>query len=526
MSMTASGLVAALTSMEREPAGCAPCQLRSSQVTTNPDNLSVTSLASRVPEVAAAQAAAAEEAAAENRAFKAAAQIVAEDSAAPIHSTAEWPRWEGPICYEGKVTGDGRMIAKNGLRWENLPLPMRYVGSDVGLHDGAEAVGHILTLTRRPGGVIWATGDLDPASAIGQEALRAVATQLSDGVSVDLDDVAFEIRVAKDVLDEMQAEMDQFLEAVSDEDPEPEDPAPEPEVDEDGRVTVMKIDPDVELMVTTSARIRAATIVSIPAFDEARISLVEAPVEDRAMAASAAAPGSVDVPVIPPGEWFENPGLTAPTPLTVTEEGRVFGHIATWDTCHISYLQGGKCIPPMRSKSGYHWFHQGPELVTTTGTLKGVGKITMAGDHPPLEMSAEWVVRHYDNTGTVAADVRAGEDAIGIWVAGALRPGLTPAQVREFRAAPVSGDWRDHELRAVLSVNVPGFPIPKGLVASGELVSMVAAGMLAPVASRPTAPDDATIELVQNHLKARELRDLVTSTQAARLARRVKQAVG
>jgi hypothetical protein len=46
-----------------------------------------------------------------------------------------------------------------------------------------------------------------------------------------------------------------------------------------------------------------------------------------------------------------------------------------------------------------------------------------------------------------------------------------PAErIRDMRANPPSGDWRDGELVAVLSVPVPGFPIPRAearLVASG-----------------------------------------------------------
>jgi hypothetical protein len=77
-----------------------------------------------------------------------------------------------------------------------------------------------------------------------------------------------------------------------------------------------------------------------------------------------------------------------------------------------------------------------------------------------------------------AADVTAGEDDFGIWVAGALRPGLRPEDIRALMAADVSGDWRRIggalELVAVLAVNVPGFPKIRvkeslGLVASLSL---------------------------------------------------------
>jgi len=77
--------------------------------------------------------------------------------------------------------------------------------------------------------------------------------------------------------------------------------------------------------------------------------------------------------------------------------------------------------------------------------------------------------------------VVAGEDAHGIWVAGALRPDVTPSQIRAFRASSPSGDWRPIngrlELVAVCQVSVPGFPIARAITASGGVPgALVAAG--------------------------------------------------
>src|SRR4029079_5159745 len=94
--------------------------------------------------------------------------------------------------------------------------------------------------------------------------------------------------------------------------------------------------------------------------------------------------------------------------------------------------------------------------------------------HADMSVNPRIAADHYDNTGTVAADVRAGEDQFGIWVVGALRQHLTDEDIRAFRAAPLSGDWRriagKLELVGALGVNTPGFPVPrvKALVASGE----------------------------------------------------------
>jgi hypothetical protein len=75
-----------------------------------------------------------------------------------------------------------------------------------------------------------------------------------------------------------------------------------------------------------------------------------------------------------------------------------------------------------------------------------------------------------------------GEDEVGIWWAGAMRPELTVEQIETFGRHPLSGDWRGDEgdvrerLCAVLSVNTAGFPMVRA-DSSGSL-AMVAAGAL------------------------------------------------
>lgn len=386
-------------------------------------------------------------------------------------------RWAGVIGMEDEMTGDARLIENEALRWEatpDEPIPMRYVRSDVGAHDGAEVAGSILTIERRSGGVIWAEGDFDMLSEAGQAAYVAVRDKRQNGVSMDLDDVSFEIRVAGELFDDIEAMFE-----------EPEEGAePERETDDEGRVIVAKINSDDEVMVTTSARVRAATIVAVPAFASARVEVIAddaEPVEPNANAVTAAA-----APLAPPSAWFADARLTEPTPLTVTKDGRVFGHIATWGSCHISHSAGGKCVTPPNSPSDYAWFHTGA-LETAEGDMLAVGHLTMNTGHAQDDLTPAATLAHYDNTGTVAADVRAYEDQFGIAVVGGMRPHLTGEQVRAFRAAPISGDWRRVgnalELVGALSVNVPGFGVPRphGKVKSDNLVSLVASGIIVPV---------------------------------------------
>jgi hypothetical protein len=183
----------------------------------------------------------------------------------------------------------------------------------------------------------------------------------------------------------------------------------------------------------------------------------------------------IEAPVVPPSSWFANPRLTEPTPLTVDDSGRVYGHLAVWGQCHVGF--GDRCIQPPHSPAAYAHFLTG-EILCDDGFRFPVGQITMNSGHAPQSASASQTAAHYDNTALAAADVTAGEDDFGIWVSGALRTGLDASDIRALMASDVSGDWRriggSLELVAVLAVNVPGFPKIRvkeslGLVASLSL---------------------------------------------------------
>jgi hypothetical protein len=189
----------------------------------------------------------------------------------------------------------------------------------------------------------------------------------------------------------------------------------------------------------------------------------------------------IEAPIVPPASWFSNPNLSGPTPLTVSDEGRVFGHLAVWGQCHIGHTN--RCVEPPASATNYAHFLTG-EILCDDGSRVPVGQITMNGNHAPHSLGAQATSAHYDNTALAAADVITGEDDYGIWVAGSIRPDLHPNQIRGLMASDVSGDWRriggNLELVAVLAVNVPGFPKIRvremdGLVASLSLPAYEAA---------------------------------------------------
>lgn len=181
----------------------------------------------------------------------------------------------------------------------------------------------------------------------------------------------------------------------------------------------------------------------------------------------------------PPMAWFSDPHLDGPTSLTVTPDGRVYGHLAPWNSCHMSVQ--GRCLTPPHSASGYAHFLQG-RVRTAEGHIIATGPVTVSALHADLALGDRAAIEHYEHTGAAVADVVAGEDAYGIWVAGAVRPGITSGQRLQLERSALSGDWRGvagrHELVAALCVNTPGFPIVKARVASGVPTALVASGVV------------------------------------------------
>jgi hypothetical protein len=387
------------------------------------------------------------------------------------------------VIPEGVESGDGRVMEKGALTTRELPLPLLWQIQTGEGHNGSVVVGKIVFMERTDSGIGNAKGYFDKG-AYGQEAERLVRGGFIRGVSADLDQ--FE---ADEEVQEVKESSDTKIES--------------------GKIKIKK------------ARVMAVTLVPKPAFQECSIQLADElggeeeevnipdgvyvegvnPLDASALVACGMIAGAI--PVVPPKEWFNNPKLSGPTPLTVDDSGKVYGHIAAWHVDHIGMSMGTK---PPRSRSGYSYFHTGI-LRTDDGSDVPVGQLTLAGGHAPLEASASEAVRHYDDTASAIADVHAGEDAYGIWVAGSLRPGSTPEQIRALRASAPSGDWRpiknSLELVAVCQVNVPGFPIARARVASGSVMALVAAGaqVLAQLKQDPLSEMQGRIEALEKPQK-------------------------
>lgn len=389
--------------------------------------------------------------------------------------------FEGPFGFEGRATSDGRTMLAGSLTTRPLPLPFMLLTETGERHDGAEICGRIDSFVLE--GDVWYARGRYNADECGWRAAELAVSRSLRGVSLDVAVIDGQI--------------------ITD-------------LDDEG----MPIRTRQEVMV---GEIMGATQCPFPAFAEAEVLVPnppagmvtpdEEPEDPPDQVVFPIGPGSSEEPEVlvaagtdlPDAAWFLDPQLDGPTALQV-EGRRIFGHIACWSTCHTSF--SGECITPPRSRTDYAYFRLG-EIETTDGRV-AVGQLTLDTGHAAEDPNMAWtaVAAHYDDTGTAVADVVAGEDEHGIWIAGALRASLSPDHVATLQAAKPSGDWRyiggGLELVGLLSVNVPGFPVPRMLVAAGRPRVLVAA--LAPHIS----DEPITVEQVESPQVSQALRSFDT----------------
>jgi hypothetical protein len=394
----------------------------------------------------------------------------------------------------GLSTGDGRRFADGGITLADLPLPFEWARSREGGHDGAVSVGVVQEAAVLTVKQALADGYLDADDAKGMDPKMSAVWargELFDGV--DREQMP---RLAEDTAEAVHligagtlgpsVDLDSFegVPVLAGTDQEMNWELYEEYVEEHGE------EPKIELLIT-QGRVRAATLVSIPAFAETsrplRLAEAEEQTEEEVAEETkraAALIASVGTATRPPLAAFTLPALDGPTPITWDwETGRVFGHVATWQTCHVGYAD--VCVTAPRDEtSGYRAFNRFP-VETEDGETVWAGRITVGGRHAGLELDAARTMSVYDGK-TTAAYVRAYEDQYGLVVAGWIEiPADSPERAAIDRRK-VSGDWRETpdglSLVEVLALSPgprrhaePGFPIPGTFSRSGRQVALTAA---------------------------------------------------
>lgn len=398
-------------------------------------------------------------------------------------------RFRTMLAPIGMSTGDGRRFADGAIDLADVPMPFEWARSREGGHDGAVVVGavqeaKIMSVKDAVAGE-WVSADAAKGLDSGMVAVWAKG-EMFDGVSRE--DMP---RLAEDVAEAMHltgqgtlgpsVDLDTFegVPVLAGTDEEVTWQRLEEIYEETGE------EPKVELLIT-SGRVRAATLVSLPAFAETSrpLELITAEETSEDVGQAAALVASVGVMARPSVDAFALPSLDKPTPITWDfEAGRVFGHIATWKTCHVGYSDVCVTAPRDDEATGYASFNRHP-VETDNGTV-WAGRITVGGRHPGLSLTAAATMKQYDGK-TVAAHVRAYSDEHGIVVAGVIAPDLDMSARSVLARRKVSGDWRDTpaglSLVEVLALSPgpyrhsePGFPVPGTFTTNGRQTALTAA---------------------------------------------------
>lgn len=363
---------------------------------------------------------------------------------------AEDEPWEGVLTVEGEESGDGRLFGHGSLDWAELPMPLMYQPASVGGHDASVLAGAI-TFAARKGKTVFGRGHVF-GNMLDSEYGDGIRNMMeTGGVSVDVDKVK-----------------DADVELVF--------------AETDGPPSLMA---KPELTVFHRGRIRGATLVAFPAFVEAKLSfmnkeMMTAAAEvnghleecgcddfdgdyDLGIMVASGESHTITIPNVPPAEWFSEPtDVQAHGALTITDEGRVFGWLAPAAVTHRSVRK----TVPMGANVDYTRFMKGETIVAGGGRVVS-GVVTGDCGHADTENYGTLANRkkHYDNSCSIFANIAVGQrPGKGVWVAGALRHGVTAEQVAAAMGCTLSGDWQPHpdrpgvqEFIAALLVPVPGF---------------------------------------------------------------------
>lgn len=342
--------------------------------------------------------------------------------------------WRGPIASLDVPTSDRRMLAtpKNG-KVKSRAYPLTLTRNHVGDPTGYPTIGSVDNVWMQDG-MLYGEGRFDLGGPDGQDAARQLAGGFLNRVSIDPVEVSAENRAYS--------------------------AAGEPLDLQDGDEM-----PEGAYAVTTFTdwTLAGLAMVPIPAYTNAAVDPVYgyAPTLNAPDAAIIASVGGQ----IFSSDFFQNPNLTEPTPLTVTEEGHVYGHVRLSGTCYQyggGQGNGGFCLEPPTSDCGYAKFMvQGAKM--DDGSIKAVGALTFGEGHESRGSLAASQA-HYNNVATIAAKGIVGDDEFGVWFSGEVTDNARD-KAYDLLLSPMSGHWEPDsdsghlELMAIHIVVTPGYTV-------------------------------------------------------------------
>ena len=347
-------------------------------------------------------------------------------------------RWRGVLTVLGTQAGDLDPRLLKSATWAELPMTLYAQEVNEPGHMGAQIAGNI--------DKVWIDGNLVMAAGffsdneLGSEIARKVKGGELQGISADI---------------------------------------------RDGKVDVVELEDGAYQAIWDPAHIGAATLVGLPAFENARIEIDE--VDSRSVASVGL--GSVG-PIKYNDAHFTKLNFKQSTRLEIKDDGEIFGHVVTWGKRHRGQGHETWTAKP----SG---FSDMPDFNIGTTHLKSgkaiaTGVLTSEGLHAQ-DHKYSWdkatisrFVQGYrdkmmdyaymEDVNMQFAQVVAWEDEFGVAVHGSLQPWVTPEQATRALAGCTSIDTRYGAVSGVHFVNICGFiPPPLSVTDShGEIARMVA----------------------------------------------------
>lgn len=437
--------------------------------------------------------------------------------------------FRGPIAALDVPTGDKRQLntPAGGIKTREFPLSLTM--NHVGDPTGYPVIGHLDRVWAQDG-LLHGEGAFDLGGEAGREAARHLHEGHMNTVSIDPDMVVAAIHTydADGTLissDQLSAEAtEQFRLAGT------PFAAPADDTSED---TAEPADQTSHILAFTDWRLAGLAMVPIPAYTQARIE----PVYDYVRLD--AQPGDALVAAVG-GQvfnksFFADPKLTAATPLTITEDGHVFGHVREHGTCYQyggGKGDGGFCLEPPDSACGYAKFEvHGARM--DDGSIMRCGALTF-GDGHSSRGSLAASAKHYNDVASIAAKGVVGTDVFGVWFSGEVVDGYAE-RAYDLLLSPLSGHWEPDadngghlEMIAIHIVVTPGYTVRRivaGFDDSGmpnSLIITTPAPATVPVLASPAAVPSGRALLaaaLADQRRADRLAKRIGVDRAARTAR-------
>lgn len=197
-----------------------------------------------------------------------------------------------------------------------------------------------------------------------------------------------------------------------------------------------------------------------------------------------------------PAGWFKEPTAAELPPGSGGvhyKDGRIYGWVAQAGEPHAGFPGKNLTIESLGKIDTTHFLRA--RFALDDGTSVRAGALTMNAPHGRDGAECETAACQFDDTRTVAGIVTVGMSSGGMWFSGAAGPWLSEWDRSVFQACQPSyhmkqGPGRRWQLRAVLSVPVPGHSSPLLATAVAERSNLALAASAAP--SADVSPHTAT----------------------------------